>query len=62
MIQKLCMDLGSGLEEADKLISNVTVTLTDTRSEQEVKAVTLAVTISVRGLDYANVYFPSIFI
>ncbi|KAK3531219.1 hypothetical protein QTP70_015245 [Hemibagrus guttatus] len=35
LIRKLCVDLGSGLEEADKLISNVTVPLTDTRSERE---------------------------
>lgn len=39
LIRKLCVDLGSGLEEADKLISNVTVTLTDTRSQREVRDV-----------------------
>ncbi|MCJ8740288.1 hypothetical protein PDJAM_G00057180 [Pangasius djambal] len=35
LIRKQCVDLGSGLEEADKLISNVTVTLTDIHSERE---------------------------
>ncbi|KAM9469391.1 uncharacterized protein Hap1MRO34_013853 [Clarias gariepinus] len=35
LIRKLCVDLGSGLEEADKLISNVTLTLTDAHSERE---------------------------
>ncbi|GAA6102957.1 uncharacterized protein si:ch73-95l15.5 [Tachysurus ichikawai] len=35
LIRKLCVDLGSGLEEADKLIGRVTVTLTDARSERE---------------------------
>lgn len=50
LIQKLCVDLGSGLEEADKLISSVTVALTDTHSEREVREATLSVSISVRGL------------
>ncbi|TSN03394.1 Lysosomal thioesterase PPT2-A [Bagarius yarrelli] len=36
LIRKLCVDLGSGLEEADKLISSVTAVLTDTHSEREV--------------------------
>lgn len=35
LIRKLCVDLGSGMEEADKLISSVTVALTDTHSERE---------------------------
>lgn len=39
LIRKLCVDLGSGLEEADKLISNVTVSLTDARSQREVRDV-----------------------
>lgn len=47
LIQKLCVDLGTGLEETDKLISNVTVTLSDTHSEREVREMTLAVSISV---------------
>lgn len=36
LIRKLCVDLGSGLEEADKLISHVAVTLTDVHSDREV--------------------------
>ncbi|KAF7700254.1 uncharacterized protein si:ch73-95l15.5 [Silurus meridionalis] len=35
LIRKLCLDLGSGLEEADKLISYVTVKLTSSHSDQE---------------------------
>ncbi|XP_036420316.1 uncharacterized protein si:ch73-95l15.5 [Colossoma macropomum] len=35
LIRKLCVELGAGLEEADKLISKVTVSLTETRSECE---------------------------
>lgn len=59
LIRKLCLDLGSGIEEADKLISSVTVTLTDTHSEQEVRKVTLAVSISVQGLACTDLQFPA---
>lgn len=58
LIQKLCVDLGSGLEEADKLISNVTLILTDAHSEREVRELTLAVSISVQGLDCTDLLYP----
>lgn len=61
LIRKLCVDLGTGLEEADKLISNVTVTLTNAHSEREVREVMLAVTRSVHRLDCTNFYFLSFF-
>lgn len=59
LIRKLCLDLGSGIEEADKLISSVTVTLTDTHSEREVRKVTLAVSIRVQGLACTDLQFPA---
>ncbi|KAI4884229.1 hypothetical protein NFI96_011604 [Prochilodus magdalenae] len=35
LIRKLCVELGAGLEDADKLISKVTVTLTEKCTERE---------------------------